>query len=115
MNNPTEKRQFDRFGYQKSVRVFPILPSASGNIYEVQKHSFEALAHDISEGGMRMESFKTFGSEIFLKVNIEVAKNKLVEILGKVIWSGKETCGVRFVIADPEIKKDIRLLASKGN
>ncbi len=115
MNELNEKRHFDRFKFQKPVRVFSVLPSKSGNIYEVQKNCLELKASNISEGGLNLEVEKPLDSQYLLKMNFEVEKDQLVEVYGKVVWSRENHCGVRFMLTDPVLRKGIRSIEKKRN
>lgn len=110
-----EKREYLRIGFEKTVRVFPVLPSSSGNIFEVQKNSVWAQASNISEGGLLLETEQFSKSSLILKLNFEVAKDETAEVYGKVIWAEGGRSGVRFLFADQNLRKSIRGLARKNN
>jgi hypothetical protein len=110
-----EKRRFDRFDFQKSAQVFPVLPSKSGNIYEVQKDPIEAWVNDISEGGVRLEVVHSFASDALLKLNFELEKNKTVETYGKIVWSHDNHSGIHFMMADHRLRKDIKAIGRKND
>jgi len=113
MNAPVEKRKHHRFEFQQTVQVFPVLPSKSGNIYEVQKDPIEIQAKDISEGGVRIHAYHDLDPDSILKLNFEIAKDRPVEVFGKIIWSQERHHGVRFLLADQETRKGIKSLAQK--
>lgn len=113
MTESSEKRRFNRFTFQEPVLVFPVLPSQSGNIYEVQRSSIEARAHDISEGGLRLEVDRPLNSNFVLKLNFAVEKSEPVEVYGKIVWSEKNHCGIRFMLADSTLRKGIRSIGRK--
>lgn len=113
MNKVDEKRRHDRYEFQKTVRVYPVLPSQSGNIYEVQKESFEARTSDLSEGGLGLETRKPLDPHFLLKMNFEVENSQAVEVYGKVIWSTPNRCGVRFMYADSSLRRSIRSIPQK--
>lgn len=109
-----EKREHLRVGFQKVVRVFPVLPSRSGNIYEVQKNSVWVQADNISEGGLLLGTEQFPKSSIILKLNFEVEKNVMVEVYGKIIWAEGGWSGVRFLFADNNLRKAVRALARQA-
>ncbi len=111
MGIPDEKRRHGRFDFQKRVQVFPVLPSKSGNIYEVQKDSFEARSSDVSEGGLGLETPKPLNPDFLLKVNFEVQDRQTVEVYGKVVWSEPNHCGIRFMYTDTSLRRGIKSLA----
>ena len=113
MKQTIEKRQHPRFDFRETVKVFPVVPSKSGHIYEVQNKSVEFEACDISEGGLGLKAGHEFDGEIVLKMNFEVEKNQPVVVFGKVVWSEEKHLGVRFLMIDPEMRKSIRTLAKK--
>jgi hypothetical protein len=113
MTAKAEKRKFDRYAFPKTVQAFPVLPSRSGNIFEVQKQSLEVAAHDISEGGLRLETDRSFDPQFLLKLSFEVVQERPVEVFGKIIWSSEGYHGVRFMLADQELKKGIRAIGKK--
>ncbi len=115
MIKSSDKRRFNRFAFQKSIHVFPVLPSKSGNIYEVQKSSIEVKASDISEGGLRLEFHPGLDPKFLLKLNFEVEKDERIEVYGKIIWSEKNHLGVRFMVTDSILRKGIRSIAKKYN
>lgn len=113
MTAKAEKRKFDRYEFQEKVRVFPVLPSRSGNIYEVQEKAVEFRALDISEGGLRLETDQELDPRSLLKLSFEVAKDRPVEVFGKIMWSQERHHGIRFMLADQEMKKGIRAIGKK--
>lgn len=113
MTAKVEKRKFDRYAFLKPVQVFPVLPSKSGNIYEVQNKPVEVQIRDISEGGLRLEGDREFDPQFLLKLSFEVAEERPVEVFGKIIWSSEGYHGVRFMLADQEMKKGIRAIGRK--
>jgi len=115
MNYIDEKRKFNRVEFQKTVQVFPVLPSRSGNIFEVQKKPIEAWVNDISEGGLRFEAADSFDPNFLLKLNLEMEEEKSVEVYGKIIWSRDSHCGVRFMLVDKELRKGIHAISKKKN
>jgi len=115
MNHIEEKRKFNRIQFQKTVQVFPVLPSRSGNIYEVQKKPIEAWVNDISEGGLRFEAADSFDPNFLLKLNLELAEENTVEVFGKIVWSRDSHCGVSFMLTDQKLRKGIRAISKKKN
>ena len=113
MPRVAEKREFNRFEFQKPVQVFPVLPSKSGNILEVDNRSLKGKVQNISEGGLRLAAPEGFPANSILKLNFEVEKDRAVEVYGKIMWSEKKTCGVRFVLTDPKIRQGIRAIGKK--
>lgn len=111
MSKTSEKRIYNRIDFQKPVRIFPVLPSKSGNIYEVQKDSFEAQASDVSEGGLGLKVTKPLSPEFLVKMNFELTENQPVEVYGKIIWSQSNRCGIRFMHTDASLRKSLRALA----
>ncbi len=115
MNYIEEKRKFNRVEFQKTVKVFPVVPSRSGNIFEVQKKPIEAWVNDISEGGLRFEAADSFDPNFLLKLSLEIEEEKSVEVYGKIIWSRDSHCGVRFMLVDQELRKGIHAISKKKN
>ncbi len=113
MNPAFEKRKHGRVEFQKSVQVFPVIPSRSGHIFEVQEKPVPAWANDISEGGLRLETSQAYDPNFLLKLNFEVEEDKAVEVFGKVIWTRDHHCGVRFMLVDQDMRKGIRALSPK--
>lgn len=111
MNQNAEKRIHNRIGLQKTVRIFAVLPSKSGNIYEVQKESFEARTSDVSEGGLGLETARPLSPDGLLKINFKLEEDQPVEVYGKVVWSQPNRCGVRFVHTDVSLLKSLRALS----
>lgn len=108
------KRQHERVGFQKVARVFPVLPSKSGHIYEVQKDSVWVQASNISEGGLLLETEQFSKSSLILKLNFEATQDEMAEVYGKVIWVEGGRCGIRFLFADANLRKAIRALVRKN-
>ena len=108
-----EKREYDRFEFQKPVQVFPVLPSKSGNILEVENQSLKGRTQNISEGGLSLVTPKGFSENSILKLNFKVEKDQPVEVYGRIVWTRKKHCGVRFVLADQKIHKGIRTILHK--
>lgn len=115
MSVANDKRQHDRIVFRKTVRAFPVLPSKSGHIYEVQKNSVWVQAYNISEGGLLLETEQFSKSSLILKLNFEATKDEMAEVYGKVIWVEGGRCGVRFLFADANLRKGIRALVRKND
>lgn len=113
MNDTVEKRRHKRFKFAEEVRVFPVLPSASGNIFEVQQEPVPSKAFDISEGGMRMEWDGELSPEFLLKLNFEFSNNLPVEVYGKIVWTKTDQVGVRFMVTDAAIRHGVKSLSNK--
>lgn len=113
MKMTEEKRRYQRIDFQKPVQVFPVLPSQSGNIFEVQKESIEARASDVSEGGLGLETSQPLNPDFLVKMNFEVAGNQAVEVYGKIVWSRSNRCGIRFIYLDASLRKGVRSMAQK--
>jgi len=113
MGLAAEKREFDRFEFQRSVLVYPVSPSKSGHILEVESQSLKAKVDNISEGGLKLVAPKRFPENSILKLNFKVEKDRSVEVYGKIMWSEKKNCGVRFVLADPQVRQGIRAIGQK--
>ena len=111
MNAAVEKRHFNRVGFQKPIRVFPVLPSKSGNIYEVQNESFEVHAYDVSEGGVGFETNRPMSPDFLVKMNFELSQDQPVEVYGKIVWAQSNRCGVRFMHMDYSLRKMVRSLS----
>ena len=108
MSKTSEKRIHNRIDFNKPVQVFPVLPSKSGNIYEVQKESFEAQASDVSEGGLGLKVSKPMNPEFLVKMNFELTDKQPIEVYGKIIWSQSDRCGIRFMHTDTAFRKMLR-------
>ena len=108
-----EKRKFDRFQFQKSVQIFPVLPSKSGHIYEVQHQPIDAWANDISEEGLRLEVSHSFGSDSLLKLHFEFEKDKTVEAFGKIVWSHDSHSGIQLMLMDRHLRNGIKAIGKK--
>ena len=113
MKKMNDKRRHDRFEFQKRIHVFPVLPSKSGNIYEVQKDSFEAHSSNLSEGGLGLETAKPLNPDFLLKVNFELQSDQAMEVYGKVVWSRQNHCGIRFMYTDASLRRGIKFLAQE--
>jgi hypothetical protein len=111
MNKVTEKRESKRFKFRKLLRVSAVIPSKSGNIFEVHPHSFEIFSHDISEGGLRIDNMKQISANGLFKVQVELAKNNVIETFGKVTWIDRYQCGLNFLMSGQDFKKSVRQLA----
>ena len=111
MTETKEKRHFDRFDFQKKIRIFPVLPSKSGNIFEVQKESFDARASNISEGGLSFKTERDLDPQFLLKMHFEAPGDQLVEVYAKVVWAKDRHCGVRFIYTEPSLRNSVRSIA----
>lgn len=111
MKAANEKRRFNRVEFQKPIHIFPVLPSKSGNIYEVQKESFEVRGFDVSEGGVGFETTRSLNPDFLVKMNFEVTENHPAEVYGKIVWARSNRCGVRFMHMDSSMRKIVRSLS----
>ena len=110
----SEKRRRERFEVKKPVRVFTVVPSKSGNIFEVDAKHQPGIAHNISESGLKLEVQRPFKSEAILKLNIELEKDQTIEVYAKIVWAKKTHCGVSFVLPDEWAIKAIQDLAKNS-
>src|SRR5579859_1332406 len=113
MSPTIEKRQHPRFDFQQPVKVYPVLPSKSGNIYEVQSRPVEFQAYNISEEGLALEADRDMDGEIILKMNFEVEKDQPLIVYGKIVWSQEKHLGVRFLMVDSDMRRSINALGKK--
>jgi hypothetical protein len=113
-NGVSDKRQYNRFEFKKPVQVFPVVPSLSGNIFEVHNQSTEMLSHNISEGGLRLETTEKIQKESLLKMNFEVSEDQPIELYGKVMWTQDGHFGVRFILPDSELRQGLKQIQKNG-
>lgn len=112
MVSQIEKRRHHRHVTQKPVSVFHVLPSKSGNIYEVQNSPIGAQTVDLSEGGAGLQiSTRTLQPQGILKLVFEAPSGDQFEIYAKIMWSEKTRCGVRFIMSDQAVLKSIKEIA----
>jgi c-di-GMP-binding flagellar brake protein YcgR len=116
MTHQLEKRRHIRLEAIQSIQVFPVLPSKSGNIYEVQNKPLPASTIDISEGGVGLQiSSKNLEPQAILKLSFETPAEGEVEVYSKIMWSDKTRCGVRFIMADQAILKAVKVFAGRAH
>ena len=115
MQHLVEKRRYNRFEFQKSVQIFPVFPSKSGHIYEVQNNSIDAWANDISNAGVRLEVAYCFDRYFLLKLNFEFGKSQPVEAYGRIIWSYDNHSGIQFLLMDQLLRQGIKAFSEKRN
>jgi hypothetical protein len=113
-NGVSDKRQYNRFDFKKPVQVFPVVPSVSGNIFEVHHQPIEMFSHNISEGGLRLETPGKIQKESLLKMNFEMSKDQPVEVYGKVMWTQDKHFGVRFILPDSELHQGLKKMQKNG-
>ncbi len=113
MENLQEKRRHQRFVFQKPVQINPVLSSKSGYIYEVQDLIIPSISHNISEGGLKLETPKRLDADAILKLGFELEKGGNVEVYAKIIWVQKNHCGVQFLAPITLIQKVVRNFSRK--
>ena len=113
-NEASDKRQYHRFEFKKPVQVFPVVPSVSGNIFEVHNQSTEMHSHNISEGGLRLEAPGKIQNDSLLKINFDISKDQRIEVYGKVMWTEANHFGVRFILPDPELRQGLKQMQKNG-
>jgi hypothetical protein len=115
MPQQLEKRRHPRHETSKSVQVFPVLPSKSGNIYEVQTKPLPASAIDISEGGAGLQiPSKNLEPQAIVKLSFETPAEGPVEVYSKIMWTEKNRCGVRFILADQSVINVVREFSGRA-
>jgi hypothetical protein len=110
----SDKRQYQRFEFKKPVQVFPVVPSVSGNIFEVHRQSTEMFSHNISEGGLRLETPLKVQNESLVKINFEMSEDQPVEVYGKVMWTQDKHFGVRFILPAVELRQGLKKMRKNG-
>ncbi len=108
MGNFQEKRHHKRFDFQKPVHINQVLPSKSGNIFEVQEHNIPTQSYNMGEGGLKLEISYPISVGSILKLGFEPGKDEKIEIFAKVIWRQKTECGVNFLAPETVIQKTLR-------
>lgn len=104
-----EKRRHGRQEALKPVRVLPIVPSKSGNVFEVLDRPVEGQTIDISETGAGLKiSTRGLQPQSLLKLFFETPDGDSFEVYAKIIWSERTRCGVRFVLSDQAVLKAVR-------
>ena len=115
MASHLEKRRHIRQETFKSIRVLPIVPSKSGNIYEVQDRPVAGKAVDISVTGAGLKiSTRGLEPQSLLKLIFETPEGDDFEVYAKIIWSERTRCGVRFVMSDQAVLKAVQEI-SRGS
>jgi hypothetical protein len=103
-----EKRLHRRQEALKPIRVLPIVPSKSGNVFEVLDRPVEGQTIDISETGAGLKiSTRGLQPQSLLKLFFETPDGDAFEVYAKIIWSERTRCGVRFVLSDQAVLKAV--------
>ncbi len=109
MANSIDQRRHSRHKTKKNLQIFPVLPSKSGNIYEVQNKPLPASTVDISEGGAGLEiSARSLTPQSLLKLTFKTPFHEEIEVYAKIIWSDKSRMGVHFILSDQAVLKAIK-------
>jgi hypothetical protein len=111
--NGDDKREFVRFEFLKLAHVFLVIPTETESFREIQKDSIEAWANDVSEGGMRLEMVQPLNLDLIYKIVFEFENKQLVEVYGRIVWLRDNHAGVRFLLADQDIRARIRAIGAK--
>ena len=102
-----DKRQTQRVGFTSDVSAFPVVPSKSGNIFEVypQQHMYSAV--DISRGGIRLSTSTPFPQDTILKLKVEILKKHPLDIFARVVWSNNRHTGLKFIVLHEDVQRHI--------
>ena len=105
-----ENRKFVRFNFQKSILLFPVVYSKSGNIYEIQVEPIRVWANNIGEGGLRLEGTPKINTKLPVKLCFEFVKDQPVEVYGRIAWTLDHHCGIRFLGPDEDLNAALRAI-----
>jgi hypothetical protein len=110
MSPSEEKRSVPRFEFQKKVRLFPVRPSKSGHILEIQDTPLDSWANDISAAGLGLVGVRAFAPHTLVKMDIEGLDHKIVDAYGTIVWAYDNHAGVRFVLKDHRLSQKIEAI-----
>ncbi|HJT24644.1 MAG TPA: PilZ domain-containing protein [bacterium] len=109
-----ERRKYPRVKFQESVVVHNVVESKSGNVFEVQGNPMVVKAQDVSEGGIRLEVGDGNPLGKIFKLNFQIQKGRSVDIYSRLAWAAEGMFGLQFIVADEEIRRNIRGLVEKS-
>ncbi len=91
-----ERRNSRRESFAGKIEIHPLFPSYSESLDLTKKGFFEAFARDLSWGGVCLQTSVVLKAGSFIKLQMELAGIKNVEILGHIAWVRDTVCGVAF-------------------
>ncbi len=96
MEQRVERRNSKRENFEGKVEIYPLFPSYSESLDRTPKGFFEAFARDLSWGGVCLQTSVVLKAGSFIKLQMELAGVKNVEMLGHITWVRDTLCGVAF-------------------
>jgi hypothetical protein len=102
MNNilPNDRREHTRTQFNGLITLYPVRPSKSGHILELEPDQIMAQAQDISESGIRFEVDDSDFSNDILKISFYIQNLKLVDVYAQLAWKDNKVCGLQFKFLD---------------
>lgn len=66
---------------------------------------------DISEGGLGVDTSSPLEKDLLISMRLEVpTASGPLDVLGRVVWSRRDSMGIRFVAPDPELYRALAKL-----
>ncbi len=91
-----EKRLHKRCRFEQSIEVW----RQDGRSGAGHCHPEVCTSHDISHGGMKLETRKPLPLHTVVKLDFKMLQEKPVQVFAKVVWSSQGFCGLRFITSD---------------
>lgn len=103
-----EKRKYARTKFEAYVAVYPVDPSAGGQVPETEPKPLTVRSHDISEGGIALDvGSQNFDASV-VKISFKIEKKQWIEAYAKLAWKRDSMRGFEFTDLDDKARQHIK-------
>ena len=102
----SNKRKSDRIDFMEMVQVYTLPPAAPRGILKPKDPPRLLKGKNISKEGICLESLGPFPLDGVYQLDFQFFRNKTIHTFAKVVWSGKDSCGMQFL--QPEEVLDLK-------
>jgi hypothetical protein len=93
----SNKRKSERIDFEEMVQVYTLSPIPSGNPLKSPNPPILLKGKNISKDGICLENLGNFIAEGTYQLDFQFFKDKTIHTFAKVVWSGKNACGLHFL------------------
>lgn len=93
----SNKRRSERIDFRERVQVYSLPHVSFPKLLKSDHPPILLKGRNISKDGICLEACDLFSPENVYRLDFEFFKGGVIHTFAKVVWSGKDSCGLRFL------------------
>jgi hypothetical protein len=93
----SNKRRSERIDFREKVQVYTLPHLSFPRLLKTDHPPILLKGRNISKDGICLEACDLFAPDHVYRLDFEFFKGGVIHTFAKVIWSGKDSCGMRFL------------------